>query len=1210
MKDYYVKLSCGMVLRLPDFEDAGLSYVLCARLPNDEGELEDRPYFAFGSLWGRRSQVTLSSYGKRANAWNMAQWQNSEFPGVQLMTGKPTFRSDPNSPDGFAYLTDLDIEHRLIEKYPAVFEKILFLYREACEGTPCEIETKSSGRRLSAYVPVLDDKRFFRDTDGSMLFEIFSENGLSRLDGRYAILSGSVLDLPRVPREALQEIHGIISEVGVENVRTKSSVAIPATDENLPEGLTWKQGNKFLISTDRYDCTQSHASNPTCEYRKHDDGTVIKWCWACDTGWRVVEGQNRSRPTVEAPPIEVRERPSFRHFSKEERAVVDNILGISPDAGWHGQTPIFTTRYEYLHPLTQKFALNGQPSEVEKRRVWSTLFGNCEICGAVTAKWVDRYLLTAGRYCDGCHKDYHLGSYLELELVRKLPNSIVSNYQGFLGDDPEFADFRLWEPGTFTHLGAGMGTGKTTEIDKRMIELALQGLGKGIIVVPRISLARFLAHYLRGKHGYRSWGLWHEGVKRVDRFIGEYGAIVCLPSLPHALQSATLAGVKRLYIAIDEVDFAYNLLSISVEQATAVKKCLRDALHTTGLVVSGQTESTLALEAFAAELECENMQGFYNTAKEADSAVVLHKYPDVEGKSNAVLAGAMDEISDLLSAGHNIYIFCSSRRDGDVIAEQFSDAKPVLYNALTKGDRLADAVLKNQGLTGDSRLFIGTSAAGVGISIYDDKARTVIVSGLNYGSRDPNMLVQMAVRDRGRRGVSLHYTDYTFRLPIKPSENEDVSVYHEALKAAENNRVHVPEAGVKKIADAQALTSLANTQIEVLITHHLGTVGNMPVSYASALSIDVERIDLISSLRRDLLHTERDKKLSAAARILENLNLLTSREIRVKSNRGDLSPGLRLAHEAANGYARAVGWDDVVDRKLDNPFDGVLDAEDVNVAIALCAKNIDVDKLEKQRRGYLAVRFPKWTVHEFSNQLCHAELDRVSNGTGIEVSAVVDDRLLGRVLRSLLDRLSDELFDTASLAGALREVLTADQEGKTLLGELLRGALGASEYRYARFLAFADDASVVQWGREFVSRWYPANIKKRGEAYALRFTRHIELRLATFSRWLSHQESVPDGTHIKLNLCFTPTELPDPNAEEKEKVRKMRRAGETLKGIAMQLGISYEGVRLWCQDIPNPKPNSEKRIEAVRMASEGVEVSVIASQLNVHRTTVKRWLKY
>ena len=144
---------------------------------------------------------------------------------------------------------------------------------------------------------------------------------------------------------------------------------------------------------------------------------------------------------------------------------------------------------------------------------------------------MDRYLLTAGLYCDGCHKDYHLGSYLELELNRKLPNSIVSEFQGFLGDDPEFADFRLWQSGIMTHLGAGMATGKSTEIYKQMIALAIQGLGKGIIAVPRVSLARFLAHYLRRRDGYRSWGLWHEGCQKSDKFIGDFGAIVCLPSL-------------------------------------------------------------------------------------------------------------------------------------------------------------------------------------------------------------------------------------------------------------------------------------------------------------------------------------------------------------------------------------------------------------------------------------------------------------------------------------------------------------------------------------------------------------------------------------------------------------------------------------------------------------------------------------------------------
>ena len=445
--------------------------------------------------------------------------------------------------------------------------------------------------------------------------------------------------------------------------------------------------------------------------------------------------------------MEVRESPSFRHFSQEERNVVRDVLSLDPDAGWHGQTPVFTPKYEYLYPLTQKFALNGQPSEVEKRRVWNTQFGSCEVCGAITAQWVDRYLLTAGLYCDGCHKDYHLGSYLELELNRKLPNSIVSEYQGFLGDDPEFADFRLWQPGIMTHLGAGMATGKSTEIYKLMIALAIQGLGKGIIAVPLVSLARFLAHYLRRRDGYRSWGLWHEGCHKADKFIGDFGAIVCLPSLPQAVKSANDGGVQRLYIAIDEVDFGYNLLTLKGIQSTAVKKCLRDALNTTGLAVSGQTESTLSLEALAEELGCEQVQGFYNTAKPAVGNVVLNKYPNTEGRSNAIVCGTIDDIYDLLAAGYNAYVFCSTRRDCDVIADIFKSENPVIYNAYTKGDVRADAFLRNQKLT-DSRLFIGTSAAGVGISILDPKARTFIASGLNYGSLDASMWTQEGVRDR------------------------------------------------------------------------------------------------------------------------------------------------------------------------------------------------------------------------------------------------------------------------------------------------------------------------------------------------------------------------------------------------------------------------------------------------------------------------------
>ena len=174
-------------------------------------------------------------------------------------------------------------------------------------------------------------------------------------------------------------------------------------------------------------------------------------------------------------------------------------------------------------------------TRLKSGRVWSTQFGRCEKCGDLTADWVDRYLLTAGRYCNSCHTDTPLGSYLEWELGRKLPNSIVSAHQGFLGDDPEFEDFRLWQPEMLTHLGAGMATGKSTEIYKALMALSLQNLGIGIIASPRISLTRFLAHQLRKRHGTRAWGLWHEGSGPSEQFIGTYGAIVCLPSLARAV---------------------------------------------------------------------------------------------------------------------------------------------------------------------------------------------------------------------------------------------------------------------------------------------------------------------------------------------------------------------------------------------------------------------------------------------------------------------------------------------------------------------------------------------------------------------------------------------------------------------------------------------------------------------------------------------------
>ena len=128
-----------------------------------------------------------------------------------------------------------------------------------------------------------------------------------------------------------------------------------------------EKGNKYKAG----DCDKRWQGFGNYTGRKITWATVVQR--AKENGYVPKHFNATQRRLANAPTVEIRETPSFRHFSQEERTVVSGVLSLDPNAGWHGKTPIFTTRYEYLYPLTNKFKRNGQPSEVEKRRVWSTL---------------------------------------------------------------------------------------------------------------------------------------------------------------------------------------------------------------------------------------------------------------------------------------------------------------------------------------------------------------------------------------------------------------------------------------------------------------------------------------------------------------------------------------------------------------------------------------------------------------------------------------------------------------------------------------------------------------------------------------------------------------------------------------------------------------------------------------------------------------------
>ena len=236
--------------------------------------------------------------------------------------------------------------------------------------------------------------------------------------------------------------------------------------------------------------------------------------------------------------------------------------------------------------------------------------------------------------------------------------------------------------------------------------------------------------------------------------------------------------------------------------------------------------------------------------------------------------------------------------------------------------------------------------------------------------------------------VSLsHYTDYDLPLPVCPVENHDVSFYQEKVKQLLSQHAHIPTHSIKKIAAAQALSSLADVQFETYVKHHLGVTANMSLSYATVLPPEQNITKSLVSRRTALREEEKEQKIEKATQLLSDGEILTSREIRIKSNQGTLLPDDRLAHEAANQAAVAVGWDDTVHGYNDEgAIRNELHVDDVEIAVRLVEKNINIDALVKQCRGYIAKHYPQWTKHIVASELEHTKSENVEAGTGLETS--------------------------------------------------------------------------------------------------------------------------------------------------------------------------------------------------------------------------------
>ena len=434
-------------------------------------------------------------------------------------------------------------------------------------------------------------------------------------------------------------------------------------------------------------------------------------------------------------------------------------------------------------------------------------------------------------------------------------------------------------------------------------------------------------------------------------------------------------------------------------------------------------------------------------------------------------------------------------------------------------------------------------------------------------------------------------------MPVTPSTATDISLFHEALKAAEDANVFFPKHSIEKIAAAQALGYLADTQLETFLKYHLSTVAQIPIDFETGERATEAEIDRITTTRATLLKNEREAKQTGALALLKSKAVMTAEQIRRKSNAGELRKSERLSQEVANIALSSAGWNQ----------EEFPDAEVVNIAIALIEAGVQIEGLEKQRRGFYAVQFPLWTAGQLDKERLFAYREMVEHGEGIELTAIPDDRFLGELLRALLDKLQGVQWTETGIADAIREVLDStvrDHEGckgAPFLANLKKGAGGSTLSKKSRFLHLTDDTGIIEWASELIATWYPARIAKRGEARGLQISEQMDVILNCFRSWGIHYAGTPpDKWHITE---YQSVALPDPNAAAIAHAQELRRDGHSIEDIAESIHVNISTIRKWCQGI---NPNAKKELEAKRLKKEGRTHAEIATELGVHLSTIKR----
>lgn len=1158
---YQVKLACDTTYQLQDIEATGLSYIPCSH---------EQPILKFAHLWDSALQVNLDSYGDEAHRRKL-----SGMKGIQIMTGKPTKRLNGEI---LEHLIVLDIESRLFTEYPDIAGEIRDIYLSACHGSPCIIESKSEGLHLYAYCEYFDKKRSFKNRDGKMLLEFLSQKCLSRVDDRYRIKEGDLLNIPSIDKSALQQIHQLLSTIAPQETTSNTPSRIVETVEIGDLHLDFNsEGKSQYLPLSQCLSEIEHTGDQTRESVRYTQGhgELIGFCFNCEHEWRVPQSD-----VPQPPPPDTDQPPSYRHFTKELRAVSTKVLSIPSTNGWQ-------PRLEPLHSHPQ--------IEPPNRRIYAPNEAvECEKCGHSHAvPSIDRCTLTAHHLCQHCGHDRAKGSYLKYELDRKLKNAIISDHTGYPATDTLLKEESLWTKGRWFHLAAPMGAGKTTLIYHRAREAAETG-AITIIVVPRVSLATAVFNQLR-EDTTLGWGLFYEGSetdkpKSQKWTIGQLGAVCTFGVLPHLIKK--LKDEKRpIRIFIDEVDFGFSLLLANIFKgmATEVKETLCNIIQKHGIVTAGQTASTLAIEAITAELgiDPENVTGYYMPPRpvKQDAALYMVDIATADNTKNRLVQAVIDGVRDVLARGKNAYVFCDERITAEIV-HSFFDSQSLLYDAYHRGDPENEELLRLQDLPEGKRVFVASNAVDVGISIRDDNAETIVLCTGNPLSITPlASTAQKCVRNRSIPPLRIYFLDYQNALPLSPEQAIDFQTAYAKQTLRDEP---VPDSLVELIGVKEALETLAADQPADFLSHHLGQAG-----YELKLEdLDLGTFDFqqVKDRRKQIKDREKAETIERAASILYPEQMLTDSEIR-RRNWEDSQPAPynQLAHERAAKILQHCGWNGEVERfeettDRDRFRKGSVEAfrdagvTDAMWATARNAVHLDPKKIEAWKRAYLGVHYPDAVYAEYET------------GRQGEFHHRPDDRLIGKLMTELLERLPREPSTLEAVGQALIDAAQVRYGNDTLSALMKDGSMGLAMAKRVRVIDLGRDAEPDEAHFEcvkgFISEHYPARIAKIGDRYQLATPRNeddVKMFKEVVRCYIKHRHPDIDSDEPN-NSDLTPPPASDPSADIKKKASDLRKNGLSCRQAAKACNKSKSWVAKYAESPPNP--HSDRMVASTELSTQ------------------------